>query len=102
MGDDNPYLVPCACEEGEEDGEAPFCGDKKYVSDEERAVLAVMRKLKDESRALRDQLEQLRGEPGERQKLQARLDDLRRQFKEQQTELELATEQKMRQLGHIP
>ena len=104
MEEKNPHLVPCDCGEEAEDEKPPFCGDKKYVSDEERAVLAVMRQIRQESLSVRAELKRLdHDQPSdEKQELQARLEQLRRRFKEQQAALARATEEKMRRLGHIP
>ena len=80
----------------------PFCGDKKYVSDQESAVLAVMRKIQQESLSVRARLKQPDRQAGDRQALQARLEALRHQFKQKKAELAKATEEKLRRLGHVP
>ena len=79
---------------------APVCSPKIYVSNEEAAVLAEMRELREKSLELRGRLEEADG--GERQDLLAEIEDLRTQRKELALKREAAFTRKMIMLGHLP
>jgi hypothetical protein len=103
---DNPCPVPCACDEGETvDAPPDWCGAKLILSREEEEILASMRKLREESRIIKnqldllDQLDQLQPQTSQ-QDLQARLARLRDQFRQLRTDLERANRIKMRRLGY--
>jgi predicted nuclease with TOPRIM domain len=100
MADDNPYRVPCACDERETVDALPeWCGPKLILTKEEEEILASMRKLREESRHIKNQLNQLQRQAS-KQDLQARLAQLRDQFRQLRTDLEQANRIKMRRLGY--
>lgn len=100
MADDNPYLIPCACEEDETvDAPPKWCGPKLILTREEEEILAAMRKLREESRQIKSQLNQLQ-QQASTQDLERRLARLREQFRQLRADLERASRVKMRRLGY--
>jgi len=82
------------------DDPAPVCSPKIYVSNEEAALLAAMRGLRERSLALR---RELRGSaPEGRARIEAEIDDLRDEWKALAKRREEAFRQKMIMLGHLP
>lgn len=83
-----------------EESEEPSCSPKIYVSNEEAALLAQMRELREKSLELRGRLEE--ADDGERPALLAELEDLRAQRKDLARKREAAFTRKMIMLGHLP
>lgn len=80
--------------------ESPVCSPKIYVSNEEAAILASMRRLREQSLELKQQIKTADGE--DRTRLEAELEGLRTQWKELHADRERAFIQKMIMLGHLP
>lgn len=80
--------------------ETPVCSPKIYVSNEEAAILATMRRLREQSVELKQRLKTSGGE--ERARLESELEDLRTQWKDLHAKRERAFIQKMIMLGHLP
>ena len=96
MSDDPPHL-PVIQSDNDTDSS---CSPKVYVSNEEAAVLAAMRTLRDRSLELRRELESAEGP--ERKRLAEELEDLRRDWRELTDRREEAFRRKMIMLGHLP
>ena len=82
------------------DEPAPVCSPKIYVSNEEAALLAAMRRLRERSLDLRRELKGVK--TGDRARLETEIDELRVQWKMLAKRREEAFRQKMIMLGHIP
>jgi hypothetical protein len=80
--------------------ESPVCSPKIYVSNEEAAILASMRRLREHSLELKQQIETATGE--DRTRLETELEGLRRKWKNLHAQRERAFIQKMIMLGHLP
>ena len=79
---------------------APVCSPKIYVSNEEAALLAAMRGLRERSLELRRELKGVK--TGDRARLETEIDELRVQWKTLAKRREEAFRQKMIMLGHLP
>jgi len=95
MSDDNPRL-PVIQSDGDTDS---GCSPKVYVSNEEAAVLAAMRTLRDRSVELRRELESAEGL--ERKRLEDELEGLREEWRTLADRREEAFRRKMIMLGHL-
>jgi DNA repair exonuclease SbcCD ATPase subunit len=82
------------------DDPAPVCSPKIYVSNEEAALLAGMRRLRDRSLELRRQLKDSKSV--DRARLETELRELREQWRALAERREEAFRQKMIMLGHLP
>ena len=82
------------------DDPAPVCSPKIYVSNEEAALLAGMRRLRDQSLELRRQLKDSKSV--DRARLETELRELREQWRALAERREEAFRQKMIMLGHLP
>jgi hypothetical protein len=78
----------------------PACSPKIYVSNEEAALLASMRRLRDSSLEIRRSLESAAAE--DRPRLQAELARMREEWTTLAERREEAWRNKMIALGHIP
>ena len=78
----------------------PSCSPKIYVSNEEAAVLAAMRNLRERSMDLRRELK--KSTPGARTPLEAELEELRSQWQDLARRRDRAFTRKMIALGHLP
>ena len=84
----------------EADGEVPSCSPSIYVSNEEAALLAGMRELRERSIELKMQM---KGSDAERRSsLQAEVEELRMKWRELAAQREKAFIRKMIMLGHLP
>jgi len=83
-----------------EESEEPSCSPKSYVSNEEAALLAEMRELREASIDVRRRLQSAEGD--ERSALETRLEELRRHREEVAERRERAFTRKMIMLGHLP
>ncbi len=86
--------------EGPLDEEAPACSPTNYVSNEEAALLAAMRGLRERSVALRRDLKD--ADPEDRAGLEAELERLREEWRTLAKRRERAYINKMVALGHLP
>jgi len=82
------------------DEPAPVCSPKIYVSNEEAALLAAMRGLRERSLELRRELKGVKTD--DRARLETEIDELRVQWKTLAKRREEAFRQKMIMLGHLP
>jgi len=82
------------------DEEAPVCSPTNYVSNEEAALVAAMRGLREESVVLRRDLKG--ADPGDRAGLEAELARLREEWRALAKRRERAYVNKMIMLGHLP
>ena len=82
-----------------DEGEAS-CSPTIYVSNEEAALLAAMRSLRDRSTELKKEMRA--ADPERRSRLESRIDDLRGEWKELAAQREKAFIRKMIMLGHLP
>lgn len=98
MSNDEPLLP--VIQDDLEINEAPACSPKIYVSNEEAAILAAMRGLRERSLELKQKLEPAEGE--DRARLESALDELRTKWKDLHSQREKAFIQKMIMLGHLP
>jgi hypothetical protein len=78
----------------------PSCSPKIYVSNEEAALLAAMRRLRGESLEIRRSLES--AEEHERHDLEAELTRMREEWRALAERREEAFRNKMIALGHLP
>ena len=82
------------------DKDEPSCSPKIYVSNEEVALLAEMRRLREQSAELK---KEMRGaDPGRRSRLESEVDEMRLQWKDLAAQREKAFVRKMIMLGHLP
>ena len=86
--------------EGPLDEEVPACSPTNYVSNEEAALLAAMRRLRERSVALRQDLKDT--DPEDRAGLEAELEGLREEWRTLAKRRERAYVNKMVMLGHLP
>jgi hypothetical protein len=84
----------------QEVSEDPSCSPKIYVSNEEAALLAEMRELREASLDVRRKLEDAAGT--DRAALESQLEELRTQHGEVARKREAAFTRKMIMLGHLP
>jgi hypothetical protein len=82
------------------DGEAPICSPTNYVSNEEAALLASMRRLRKESVEVRRRLKD--AGPEDRTHLEGELEHLREEWRMLAERRERAYLNKMIALGHLP
>jgi len=82
------------------DDPAPVCSPKIYVSNEEAALLAAMRRLRERSLKIRRELKGAK--TGDRAHLEAEIDELRDEWRALAKRREEAFRQKMIMLGHLP
>lgn len=78
----------------------PSCSPKIYVSNEEAALLAEMRALRDRSIRMRDELRT--ADHNRRERLEAEIQALRAKWHDLATRREQAFIRKMIMLGHLP
>ena len=82
------------------DGQVPSCSPSIYVSNEEAALLAGMRELRERSIELKMQIN---GSDAERRSsLEAEVEELRTRWRELAAQREKAFIRKMIMLGHLP
>ena len=82
------------------DDEAPICSPTNYVSNEEAALLASMRRLREESVVVRRDLKD--ADPEDRTRLEAELERFREEWRMLAERRERAYVNKMIALGHLP
>ena len=82
------------------DDDAPSCSPKIYVSNEEAALLAEMRRLREQSLELKKELR--RADPRKRSRLESEIDEMRTKWKDLSALREKAFVRKMIMLGHLP
>ena len=97
MSNDDRYLP--VLEDGLDDP-APVCSPKIYVSNEEAALLAAMRRLRERSLELRRALKD--SKTSDRAHLETEIGELREEWRALAKRREEAFRQKMIMLGHIP
>jgi len=78
----------------------PSCSPTIYVSNEEAALLATMRRLREESIELKAQMRD--ADPDLRAKLEARIEGMRSEWRGLAARREKAFIRKMIMLGHLP
>jgi hypothetical protein len=98
MNNDDRFLP--VLDNGGFDEPAPVCSPKIYVSNEEAALLAAMRRLRERSLELRRELKDAK--IADRARLEAEIDTLRNEWKALAKRREEAFRQKMIMLGHLP
>ena len=81
--------------------EEPSCSPKAYVSNEEKALLAGMRELRERAVELRARLDDA-GSDAEREQIEVELTELRARRAELADRRERAFTRKMIMLGHLP
>jgi DNA repair exonuclease SbcCD ATPase subunit len=86
--------------EDRSDEEAPVCSPTNYVSNEEAALFAAMRGLREQSVVLRRDLKD--AGPKDRASLEAELERLREEWQTLAERRERAYVNKMIMLGHLP
>ena len=86
--------------EGPLDEGVPACSPTNYVSNEEAALLAAMRGLREESAILRRDLKD--ADPEDRAGLEAELERVREEWRTLAKRRERAYVNKMITLGHLP
>lgn len=96
--DKDEQQLPVIQDDLEED--APSCSPTIYVSNEEAALLAAMRELRERSLELKKQLKNTDTE--RRSSLESEIEELRAQWKELAALRERAFIRKMIMLGHLP
>jgi len=82
------------------DAEAPACSPTNYVSNEEAALLASMRRLHERSKELRREMGG--ADPEDRARLETALEELREEWRTLAKRRERAYVNKMVALGHLP
>ena len=82
------------------DEDASSCSPAIYVSNEEAALLAAMRELREQSIKIKKQLRIT--DTGQRAALESEIENLRTQWKKLAAEREKAFIRKMIMLGHLP
>jgi predicted nuclease with TOPRIM domain len=97
MTNDDRHLpvVQSDLDEGE-----PSCSPRIYVSNEEAALLAEMRQLREQSTELKKELRA--AEPERRSQLETEIGDLRAKWRDLAAQREKAFIRKMIMLGHLP
>lgn len=103
MSDPKDLRLPIVGHSGEQDpsDDAPACSPEVYVTNEEAAVVAAMRALKERATEVRERLSK---DPPEDQRatLLTELDELRTHRSELAQRREQAYRNKMVMLGHLP
>jgi len=97
VNDEHRYLPVI---EDRSDEEAPVCSPTNYVSNEEAALFAAMRGLREQSVVLRRDLKD--AGPQDRAGLEAELERLREEWQTLAERRERAYVNKMIMLGHLP
>jgi len=88
-------VVQTDLDEGE-----PSCSPRIYVSNEEAALLAGMRRLREQSVELK---KEMRGaEPERRSRLESEVEEMRAEWKDLAAQRDKAFVRKMIMLGHLP
>lgn len=78
----------------------PSCSPRIYVSNEEAALLAGMRRLREQSVELK---KEMRGaEPERRSRLESEVEEMRAEWKDLAAQRDKAFVRKMIMLGHLP
>ena len=90
-----PVTSPPASEQDE-----PSCSPRIYVSNEEAALVAELRELREAALDIRRRLETT--DPDDRAALESRLDELRTRRREVARRRDQAFTRKMIMLGHLP
>jgi hypothetical protein len=80
--------------------EVPSCSPKIYISNEEAALLAGMRSLREQSAQIRGKM--ATAGPDERSRLESEVETLRLKWKDLAAQRERAFTRKMIMLGHLP
>ncbi len=80
--------------------EAPSCSPRIYISNEEAALLAGMRSLREQSAQIRGKMATARSDESSR--LKSELEALRLKWKDLAAQRERAFTRKMIMLGHLP
>ncbi len=88
-------VVQSDLDEGE-----PSCSPKIYVSNEEAALLAAMRDLRERSAKLKKEMRN--AEPETRSRLESKIGEMRAEWKDLADQRERAFIRKMIMLGHLP
>ena len=88
-------VVQTDLEEGE-----PSCSPKIYISNEEAALLAGMRRLRERSLELKKEM--LSADPNRRSRLESEICEMRAEWKDLAAQREKAFVRKMIMLGHLP
>ena len=78
----------------------PSCSPKIYVSNEEAALLAAMRDLRDRSMELKKEMRI--ADPQRRSRLEYEISEMRAEWKDLAAQRERAFVRKMIMLGHLP
>jgi len=86
--------------QSEPDEEAPSCSPTIYVSNEEVWLLTEMRKLRERSLELKQQIRTAEGQ--DRSRLESEIGELRAKWKDLAAQRERAFVRKMIMLGHLP
>jgi len=86
--------------QGDLDEDEPSCSPKIYVSNEEAALLAEMRQLREQSVELKKVMRD--AEPEQRSQLESEVDEMREKWKSLAARREKAFIRKMIMLGHLP
>ena len=97
MADDRKHLpvVQTGLDEGE-----PSCSPKIYISNEEAALLADMRNLREQSMELKKEMRS--AAPERRSQLESEIAEMRAKWKDVANQREKAFVRKMIMLGHLP
>ena len=94
-GDRHLPVIQTDLDEGE-----PSCSPKIYVSNEEAALLAAMRDLRDRSSKLKKEMRNAK--PERRSQLESEVEEMRAKWKGLSAQREKAFVRKMIMLGHLP
>jgi hypothetical protein len=92
--------LPIHGQPGAADSDAASCGPKVYVTQEEQAILAALRELRERAEAVRSRLAE-ETDRNDRQALERALEQLRGERQELVQRREDAYRRKMIMLGHI-
>ena len=84
------------------DAEPAVCSTKAYVSNEELAVLAAMRQIRQRGIEIRRQLDGVDVQEASRRDLEEKLETVRGEWNELNQRREAAYVRKMVMLGHLP
>ena len=94
-GEGHLPVVQSDLDEGE-----PSCSPKIYVSNEEAALLTEMRRLREQSVELKNEMRN--AESRRRSRLESEIDEMRAKWKDLAAQREKAFVRKMIMLGHLP
>ena len=98
MANENKHLPVVQTDLDEE--AAPSCSPTIYVSNEEAALLAAMRNLRNRSVELKKELRD--ADPQQRLRLDSEINEMRAKWKDLAAQREKAFVRKMIMLGHLP